>query len=125
MPWKESSVVNQRTEFVLHALAGKVEFVDLCREYGISRKTGYKWKQRFLEHGNGARISNGRQRVSGRRRGARLVPIVAEVALAPATKPPPRVGKTVAIAAPGQINSRPCQAVRRPMGETAPGPHHD
>ena len=51
MPWKESSAVNQRTEFVLRVFEGKVTIGELCREYGISRKTGYKWKQRFLEQG--------------------------------------------------------------------------
>ena len=51
MPWKDTSVVNQRTEFVLKALQGKVSFLELCREYGISRKTGYKWKKRFVEDG--------------------------------------------------------------------------
>ena len=53
MPWKELSVVNQRMEFVLKALAGGADLVELCREYGISRKTGYKWKKRFLEQGPG------------------------------------------------------------------------
>ena len=51
MPWKETHVVNLRTEFVLRTFEGKVPFGELCREYGISRKTGYKWKQRFLENG--------------------------------------------------------------------------
>jgi transposase InsO family protein len=51
MPWKESHVVNLRTEFVLRIVQGKVPFEELCREYGISRKTGYKWKERFVEHG--------------------------------------------------------------------------
>jgi len=51
MPWKESNVVNVRTEFVLRVFEAKVAFGELCREYGISRKTGYKWKQRFLDQG--------------------------------------------------------------------------
>ena len=51
MPWKERSVVNQRTEFVLRVLEGKVPISELCQEYGISRKTGYKWKQRFEARG--------------------------------------------------------------------------
>jgi transposase InsO family protein len=40
-----------RTEFVMRAINEKGAFLDLCREYGISAKTGYKWKQRFLERG--------------------------------------------------------------------------
>ncbi len=26
-------------------------FRELCREYGISAKTGYKWRERFVQHG--------------------------------------------------------------------------
>ena len=51
MPWKETSAVNQRTEFVLRIFENKLTFGELCREYGISRKTGYKWKERFLQQG--------------------------------------------------------------------------
>jgi putative transposase len=50
MPWKEIKVMNQRSEFVLRAMQ-TTNFRDLCREYGISAKTGYKWKQRFIEEG--------------------------------------------------------------------------
>lgn len=51
MPWQETHVVDQRTEFVLRVLKGSERFGDLCQEYGISRKTGYKWKERFLSLG--------------------------------------------------------------------------
>jgi len=51
MPWKERDVKNLRLEFVLRALSEATSFVELCREYGIQAKTGYKWKQRFLEEG--------------------------------------------------------------------------
>ena len=37
-------------EFVMRAVNSD-NFVELCREYGISRKTGYKWRERFVEHG--------------------------------------------------------------------------
>ena len=40
-----------RKEFVLRALAQDVPFRELCREFGISRKTGYKWLERFHERG--------------------------------------------------------------------------
>jgi transposase InsO family protein len=43
--------MNVRTEFVLRVFEAKVPFNDLCKEFGISRKTGYKWKERFLEQG--------------------------------------------------------------------------
>src|SRR5262245_29666913 len=50
MPWKEMNVMKQRMEFVMRALA-KENFRALCREYGISAKTGYKWMERFEEYG--------------------------------------------------------------------------
>jgi transposase InsO family protein len=50
MPWKKVEPMNQRKEFVLRAM-GTHNFRQLCAEYGISPKTGYKWRERFLEHG--------------------------------------------------------------------------
>lgn len=51
MPWKETNVMNLRTEFALRALHDELPFIALCQEYGISPKTGYKWKERFVAHG--------------------------------------------------------------------------
>jgi putative transposase len=51
MPWKEQDVVSLRLEFVLKALSEATPFESLCRQYGVSPKTGYKWKRRFLERG--------------------------------------------------------------------------
>jgi putative transposase len=42
--------MNQRTEFVLRAMKSD-NFRELCQEYGISAKTGYKWRERFLQYG--------------------------------------------------------------------------
>jgi transposase InsO family protein len=42
--------MEQRMEFALKAVRAQ-NFRELCREYGISPKTGYKWRQRLLEHG--------------------------------------------------------------------------
>lgn len=50
MPWKKVAPVNQRKEFVLRAIETS-NFRELCQEYGISPKTGYKWRERFLEYG--------------------------------------------------------------------------
>ena len=50
MPWKETCKMDQRTEFALKSMNAS-NFRELCREYGISAKTGYKWKQRFVEQG--------------------------------------------------------------------------
>jgi len=51
MPWKESTYMSQRHEFVLLATAPAANFSQLCRRFQISRKTGYKWRTRFLEAG--------------------------------------------------------------------------
>jgi transposase InsO family protein len=50
MPWKKSEPMEQRTEFALKALKTE-NFRALCQEYGISTKTGYKWRERFLSRG--------------------------------------------------------------------------
>lgn len=51
MPWKETCVMDTRLEFVMRTLAEGTDFGRLCNEYDISRKTGYKWKERFLARG--------------------------------------------------------------------------
>jgi transposase InsO family protein len=48
MPWKESSVMDERMRFVIRLKDGE-SMTLLCREFGISRKTGYKILERF-EH---------------------------------------------------------------------------
>src|ERR1700735_689755 len=50
MPWKTSELMDQRREFALKAI-GTLNFRELCREYGISTKTGYKWRERLLRQG--------------------------------------------------------------------------
>ena len=54
MPWKESSFMDERLRFVSRLLDGEA-MSDVCREFGISRKTGYKIFDRYKEHGLGAR----------------------------------------------------------------------
>ena len=50
MPWKASSVMEERLRFVARVLDGEA-MSDVCREFGISRKTGYKIFDRYREHG--------------------------------------------------------------------------
>src|ERR1700675_4371243 len=50
MPWEKSEPMDQRREFAMKAL-GTLNFRALCQEYGISAKTGYKWRERFLRQG--------------------------------------------------------------------------
>jgi transposase InsO family protein len=51
MPWKETDAMSQKKTFVIQALGKDKTFTELCNDYGISTKTGYKWKARFLESG--------------------------------------------------------------------------
>jgi putative transposase len=50
MPWKKSEPMEERKEFGLRALRSE-NFRALCREYGITARTGYKWRERFLRSG--------------------------------------------------------------------------
>lgn len=51
MPWKERDAMDLRYEFVMRSLQEGIPFKELCSEYGIAPKTGYKWKERFLREG--------------------------------------------------------------------------
>jgi putative transposase len=51
MPWRESSAMDARVEFVTEVLRGEDSMTALCERYGISRKTGYKWCDRFRQEG--------------------------------------------------------------------------
>lgn len=51
MPWQEVSIVSARSEFVAFAHREGANISALCRQYGISRKTGYKWLNRFYKDG--------------------------------------------------------------------------
>jgi transposase InsO family protein len=50
VPWKEVSVMEERMRFVVRLLEGE-EMSFLCREFGVSRKTGYKIYDRYKECG--------------------------------------------------------------------------
>src|ERR1700675_2819993 len=50
MPWKECSAMEERLRFVARLLEGEAMSA-LAREFGISRKTGYKIFDRYKEHG--------------------------------------------------------------------------
>lgn len=50
MPWKASSVMDERLRFVARLLEGE-PMSHVCGEFGISRKTGYKILRRYKAHG--------------------------------------------------------------------------
>ena len=47
MPWKETGTSEERLKFFAEMLSGDATMADLCRRFGVSRKTGYKWKKRY------------------------------------------------------------------------------
>jgi putative transposase len=55
MPWKETDSMKERVKFVLewekrwNAGEGKLNFAELCREFGISRQVGYDWVRRYQD----------------------------------------------------------------------------
>src|SRR5206468_674668 len=62
MPWKASSVMEERLRFVARLLDGEA-MTEVCREFGISRKTGYKIFARYKEHGGEALSDRSRRPV--------------------------------------------------------------
>ena len=51
MPWKETDAMKEKRSFIEAMLKQNRPFRELCREWGISEKTGYKWRKRFYEEG--------------------------------------------------------------------------
>src|SRR5262249_60929510 len=51
MPWKATCHMDERMQFIARVLASEDEMTVLCREYGVSRKTGYKWLGRYISEG--------------------------------------------------------------------------
>jgi putative transposase len=51
MPWRERSPVDLRTQFISEYIEGFCSMTELCCDYGISRKTGYKWVLRYEMRG--------------------------------------------------------------------------
>ena len=64
MPWQEVSTVSLRQEFITLVQQGVVSLSELCRRYGISRKTGYRWLGRS-RHEGGSGLTNRSSRRHG------------------------------------------------------------
>ena len=66
MPWKECSVMDERLRFVARLLDGEA-MSEVCRAFGISRKTGYKIFDHIWQQSGADKKGKGR-------RGARFAP---------------------------------------------------
>ena len=51
MPWNARTALEQRRKFVEERQLEQEDFAELCRKYGVSRQTGYKWVKRFEAQG--------------------------------------------------------------------------
>jgi putative transposase len=51
MPWRQTSPMDQKMQFIADYLRQTLSIIELCELYGVSRKTGYKWIERYLTSG--------------------------------------------------------------------------
>ena len=47
MPWKETDSMLERCSFIAEHARKESSMTELCAQYEVSRKTGYKWLKRF------------------------------------------------------------------------------
>ena len=60
LPWKETSVESERLRFMERHRAGEETVAELCRQFGISRKTGYKLIDRYKAYGEAGLLDRSR-----------------------------------------------------------------
>ena len=51
LPWKETQAVDERVQLIAECLVGQETIADVCRRFGVCRKTAYKWLARYKEDG--------------------------------------------------------------------------
>src|SRR5262245_66158764 len=51
MPWRYTSPMDQKTQFIADYLRRTLSITEVCELYGVSRKTGYKWIEGDLTSG--------------------------------------------------------------------------
>lgn len=62
MPWHPQSKMSLKLEFAMLADQGDANMSALCRRFDISRKTGYKWLNRYRDDGRtGSKSDPGRR----------------------------------------------------------------
>ena len=63
MPWRAASPMDQQTQFVADVLRDALSITERCALYGVSRKTGYKWIDRYLRRGPAGLEEHSRRRL--------------------------------------------------------------
>ena len=61
MPWRETSAVNERLQFIAEYLEELTTMSELCERYAISRETGYKWVARYKAAGPSGLLDRSRR----------------------------------------------------------------
>lgn len=61
MPWKARDTMSLRKEFVTLVAREEAHVAELCRRFGISRQSGYKWLERFQQGGVAALMDQSRR----------------------------------------------------------------
>jgi len=60
MPWKASSVMEEKLRFICEYDLQEQTMTELCRRYGIARETGYVWLRRYHAHGRTGLVEHSR-----------------------------------------------------------------
>ena len=61
MPWRDSSPMDLKTQFVADYLRQMLSISELSRQYNVSRKTAYKWIDRYLKEGGSGLVDRSRR----------------------------------------------------------------
>ena len=67
MVWMETCAVDERMRFVLAVEEREEAFAAVCRQFGVSRKTGYKWLERYRGGGVESLVDRSRAPLHHRR----------------------------------------------------------
>lgn len=57
MPWSDMTSLHQRVLFIADVARATEDFSAVCRRFGVSRKTGYKWVARYAHGGPGELVA--------------------------------------------------------------------
>ena len=60
MPWKASSVMQEKLRFIVEYETDDFAMSELCQRYGISRETGYVWLRRYRAYGLAGLVEHSR-----------------------------------------------------------------
>src|SRR6476661_5751029 len=61
MPFRGVSVMDRKREFVVFALMAGANIRELCRRFGISPPTAYKWLERYRREGSAGLLEQSRR----------------------------------------------------------------